>query len=84
MTDIANPDNLTALNLEGGVCLLRLRSGRSVIPNQHKSKQILCLQGPELWKSQPLTLVGVWGQQVCSPERGSALGQLTGFTELET
>lgn len=53
----------------------------NLILNQHKSKWILCVQCPEFWKSQPLTLLGVC---VCSPKWGSALGQLTGFTELET
>lgn len=74
----------TSLNLEESTCLPRLRSGRDLIPNQHKSKEMLCVRGPELWKSQLLILVGVCGWQVRSPERGSALGHLTGFTELET
>lgn len=41
------------------MCLPGLGSGRNLIPNQHKSKWILCVQCPEFWKSQPLTLVGV-------------------------
>lgn len=40
---LSNPDNFTSLNLEESACLSRLRSGRNLIPNQHKSKQISCL-----------------------------------------
>lgn len=61
---VAMPDIVKSrwVNLES-VCLPRLSSGRNLIPNQRKSKQILCLWGTELWKSQPLILVGVRGWQ---------------------
>lgn len=82
---LSDPDNFTSLNLEESACLPRLRSGRNPAPKQCKSKQILCLQEAELWKFQPLILTGVCADsKSVPPEQGTALGQLTGFTELET
>jgi len=63
---LANSDYLTSLNLEESACLSRLRSGRNPTPSQRKDRQILCLQGRKLWKSQPLILIGVCGWQTFS------------------
>lgn len=82
---LSDPDNFTSLNLEESACLPRPRFSRNPIPNQRKSKQILCLQEAELWKFQRLILTGVCADsKSVPPEQGTALGQLTGFTELET